>query len=125
LARHNLGLFAAATHNGLGTTGNIRDGRRDAISHQRLDLFTKLIDLPLCVSHRLMLRSDSVLDPKLKGGILSPPPSPANKRSAVVAPLPEKGIPDRRESSKRKHPARSVERLLPDLQGFPLGKTWR
>jgi len=39
LARHDLGLFAAATYDGLGATGNVRDGRRDAIAHQRLDLF--------------------------------------------------------------------------------------
>jgi hypothetical protein len=39
--------------------------------------------------------------------------------------MPQKGVPDGHESSKRKRPTRRVERLLPNLQGFALGTAWR
>ncbi len=41
----------AASYGGPGTTGNVRDGRVNALFHQRLDLFAKLVDLTLCISH--------------------------------------------------------------------------
>jgi hypothetical protein len=51
LAGNSFYLLSTATYGRVCATGNLRNGWRDPLSHQRLNLRTKLVDLWLRVSH--------------------------------------------------------------------------